>query len=111
MELTKGHGMDQINVVVLTGFLERHPVVTETAVRFTIRVDEIGKDGTTFKVFVPCEAYGRLAERAESWEVGAFLAVEGRLKWRSYTDRDGEKKAGLCVFAKEVRVLDAVTVA
>jgi single-stranded DNA-binding protein len=107
MELKEGTGMDQVNVVVLTGFLERSPVVTETAVRFTIRVDETGKDGTTFKVFVPCEAYGR----AESWEAGAFLAVEGRLKWRSYTDRDGEKKSGLCVFAREVRVLDAVTVA
>jgi single-stranded DNA-binding protein len=103
--------MDQVNVVVLTGFLERPAVASETGARFTLRVKEVGKDGTLFKIYVPCEAYGRLAERAESWETGAFLAVEGRLKWRSYTDRDGEKKGKLCVFAKEVRILDAVAVA
>ena len=106
---------DSLNVVCLTGHLERPSTVRDTdgqaIARFTVRCEESGKDGTMFKIYVPCECYGRLAERASSWEPGTLLAIEGRLKWRSYVDAQGQKHSGLAVFAREVRVLEPASVA
>lgn len=101
---------DDLNHCTLTGALERDPVVSfdpESGLqvcRFTLRVDEQGK-GATFKTFIVCEAYGRAAERAAELGAGVVVGIEGKLKWRSTTDRHGEKKSGLCVLVRQVHVL------
>lgn len=101
---------DDLNVVTLTGALDRDPVVafdqetSATSCRFTLRVDEPSK-GTIFKTFVVCEAYGRAAERAAELGAGDVVGIAGKLTWRSTTDRQGEKKSGLVVLVRQVHVL------
>ena len=105
-----------MNSVCVTGVLERDPRTKfasdgaqETS--FTLRVEESGKDGTVFRTFVPVEAYGRVAEKAADLSAGDMIGVEGKLKWQSYTARDGTKKTSLCVLARLVKRLAPVAVA
>jgi single-stranded DNA-binding protein len=103
-----------MNNCTLVGTLERAPRLLEAdgpvQALFTLRIDETGKDGRTFQLYVPIEAYGTLANQAGTWEAGSLVALTGKLKWRSSVDAKGEKKSGLCIFAKEARVLEPVDV-
>ena len=108
--------MDCLNYVTLTGFVDRMPSVKFEAERgaqttmLTLRVEETGKDGATFKGYVFIECYGRVAETAGDMNAGDLVGIEGRLKWRSYIDRDGQKKGTLAVLARQVTVfLSAAT--
>lgn len=102
--------MDCLNTVCLTGTLERDPVTKvddhgTQLVTFTVRLDESGKDNAVFKTYIPVECYGRTAERAADGGAGDVLGIEGKLKWKSYVDKHGEKRSTLCVLARQVSVL------
>jgi single-stranded DNA-binding protein len=93
------------------GVLERDPIVkwqedeSTPTVSFTVRVEEMGKDGGLFKVYVPVEAYSRLAEQAATLRAGELVGIEGKLKWRAYVDKDHQKKGTLAVWARQMSVL------
>ena len=99
-----------LNHVTLTGTLERDPITrlqdTGTPqVRFTLRVDEPGPAGQRFKLFVPVEVWGQAAEQAGELAAGEPVLVAGKLKWTSWTDKQGQKRTSLCVLARLVKRL------
>ena len=103
-----------MNTCALVGIVERAPTVIDSEgplqARFTLRVEEIGKDGKAYPLYIPCECYGQLATRSATWDAGAMLALSGRLKWRK-GDEKTQKPGGLAVFVKEVHVLEPASVA
>jgi single-stranded DNA-binding protein len=103
--------MNSLNVCVLTGVLERPPLAVtadgkpQQSARFTLTCTELGRDGASYRLYVPVETYGQVATQCLTLQAGTVLAVDGKLKWRSYTDRAGEKHSGLAVLAREIRLL------
>ena len=61
-------GIEEMNTCTLVGILERAPTVIDSEgplqARFTLRVEETGKDGKVYPLFVACECYGQLATRS-----------------------------------------------
>ena len=105
-----------LNHVTLTGTLERDPITrfqdTGTPqVSFTLRVDEAGPAGQLFTLFVPVEAYGQAGELAGELHAGEPVLVAGKLKWTSWTDKQGQKRTSLCVLARLVKRLAPAAVA
>jgi len=99
-----------LNHVTLTGTLERDPMTRfadhgTQQVSFTLRLTEAGPAGQEFKLYVPCEAYGQTGEQAGEFSAGDAVLVAGKLKWTSYTAKDGIKKSNLCVLARVVKRL------
>ena len=77
-----------LNHVTLTGALERDPL-TRCADHGTLRVDEPGPAG----------------DQAGALTAGAAGLVAGKLKWTSYTDKQGQQRTSLCVLARRVKRL------
>ena len=105
-----------LNHITLTGTLEREPITRfqDTAtpqVSFTLRVDEAGLAGQRFKLFVPCEAYSQVGEQSGELSAGDAVLVAGKLKWTSWTAKDGTKRTSLCVLARLVKRLVPAAVA
>ena len=99
-----------LNHCTLTGFLERDPITRfadhgTQQVSFTLRLTEAGPAGQAFKLYVPCECYSGVAEQAGDLSAGDAVLLAGKLKWTSYTAKDGSKKSSLCVLARLVRPL------
>jgi single-stranded DNA-binding protein len=99
-----------LNHVTLTGTLERDPITRfidhgAQQAHFTLRLTEAGPAGQEFKLFVPIEAYGQAAELAGDLNAGDAVLVAGKLKWTSYTAKDGTKKSTLAVMARIVKHL------
>ncbi len=69
------------------------------------RLVEAGPAGQAFTLFVPCEAYSQAAELAGELSAGDAVLVAGKLKWTSYTAKDGTKKSILAVLARIVKRL------
>ena len=107
--------MDSLNTVCISGVVERDPrtkfegdgLQTTT---LTLRLEEQGKDGMVFKVYVPVDCYGKVAERAAALSAGDLVGIEGKLKWKSY-DHQGQRKGTLCVLARQFAVLVPAAVA
>lgn len=67
--------------------------------------DESGEWGDAAGFF-DVTVFGRLAESAaEHLEKGRQVAVDGRLSWREWTDRDGGKRQAVEVVANDVQYL------
>jgi single-stranded DNA-binding protein len=101
-----------LNHVTLTGTLERDPMTRfadngAQQVSFTLRLTEAGPAGQAFTLFVPCEAYSSAAELAGDLNAGDAVLVAGKLKWTSYTAKDGTKKSTLVVMVRIVKRLAA----
>ena len=99
-----------LNHVTLTGTLERDPITRfanhgTQSVHFTLRLTEIGPAGQLFTLFVPCEAYGQAGEVAGELSAGETVLVDGKLKWTSWTDKQGQKRTSLAVLARLVKRL------
>jgi single-stranded DNA-binding protein len=63
---------------------------------WTIVVEEPGAQGALFKTFIPCVAYAKAAEAiVETLQAGQTVFLEGRLKFRSWMTKSGEKKSRL----------------
>lgn len=108
--------MDSLNVVALTGTLERDPAMRcdegSAAPRCsaTLRCDEVSASGSTFKLYVPLEAWGKTAEALGELHAGALVAIQGKLCWRKHTTKQGEEKGGLAVLLGKVSVVMAQAV-
>ena len=73
--------------------------------QITLQLTEAGPAGQPFTLFVPVEAYRQVAELAGDLSAGAAVLVTGKLKWTSYTAKDGSKKTNLAVLARLIKVL------
>lgn len=101
---------DDLNHVTLTGVLEKAPFVRTADsglpwLSFSVKVSESRSLGETFKLFVPVEAYGTVADQTQDLSAGDSMLVAGKLKWSTYTTKSGEKKSSLAVLARLVKVL------
>jgi single-strand DNA-binding protein len=73
---------------------------------FTLVVEESGKEGQAFKLFIPVEVYGAHAEwSAEHLDRGALILVDGKLKWKSALDKQGMKQGRLTVLGWQVSLV------
>jgi single-stranded DNA-binding protein len=99
-----------LNHVTLTGILERDPITRfadhgTQQVHFTLKLTEAGPAGQAFTLYVPIEAYSQVAELVGDLHAGDAALVAGKLKWTSYTAKDGTKKSTLAVLARLVKRL------
>ena len=97
-----------INQVVVSGAIERDPVVKSAEsgmmVGFTLAVVDINRQtGQEFKTYVAVETYGQTAAEAEHFRAGDSVIVSGKLKFTSWTGKDGTKKTTLAVLARQVK--------
>jgi single-stranded DNA-binding protein len=99
-----------LNHVTLTGTLERDPITRfadhgTQQVSFTVKCLEPGPAGQEFKLYIPIEAYSQVATAAGDLNAGDAVLVAGKLKWTSWTAKDGTKKSNLAVLARLIKVL------
>ena len=52
-----------------------------------------------------------MGEEAAVLSAEDYVAVEGKLKWKSYVDKTGTKRSTLCVLARRLTVLVAAQTA
>jgi len=105
-----------INRVILTGNLTRDPEMRATGgglsvCSLRIAVNGSRKDGQTgewvdepnyFNVTI----FGRQGETTGQYlQKGRGVAVDGRLRWREYVDKDGNKREAIEVVADTVQFL------
>ena len=107
--------MMDLNHVLVSGTLERDPITRfadhgTQQVSFTLKLIEAGPAGQAFRLFVPVECYGPAALLAGDLSAGAQVVAEGKLKWTSWTAKDGTKKTNLAVLARVVKLLQGVEV-
>ena len=81
-----------VNRVVLLGTISTYglevrytPSGTPCA-SFTLVVSEVGQDGKSHEVYVPCEVWGKKAEAAGECEAGQLVLFEGKLRKRPKGD-------------------------
>lgn len=100
-----------LNHITFTGTVERDPITRFTPdhgtqqVSFTLRLEEPGPAGQAFKLYVPVEAYSQVAAAVGDLNAGAAVMVADKLKWTSWTAKDGSKKSTLAVLARLIKVL------
>lgn len=89
-----------MNKAVLVGRLTRDPEVryskgenTIAVGRYTLAVERrFKREGEPTADFIPCIAFGRLAEFAEKYfRQGMRVSVSGRIQTGSYTNKEGAK--------------------
>jgi len=91
-----------LNKVILIGYAGADSEMKFTAAgipvaNFSLAVKEVYKNGDgekkTNTLWIRCVAWRRWAEIAGEFVTkGKFLFIEGRLQFRSYQDREGEKR-------------------
>ena len=98
-----------INKVILCGRLTEDGCrLTYTAdgtphTSFSLLLEEASKQGHTYKLYIPIDLFGDKAEQAaETLNVGDLVLVDGKLQWKSWLDRTGEKHGRLVVLAWKV---------
>lgn len=69
-----------------------------------LRCEEVSASGSTFKLYVPLEAWGKSAEALGALRAGTVVAIQGKLCWRK--GKEGEK-GGLAVLVGKVHILVA----
>jgi single-stranded DNA-binding protein len=102
-----------MNCVSLTGVLasDPKPMDTETpSCHARLCVTELGKDGQTYRVYVPFEAWGAAAITISPLAAGTPIAISGKLKWKSW-EKDGRKQGSIVVSTVAVEVLHEASVA
>lgn len=91
-----------MNKVIEMGRLTRNPEIRYTQgaepmaiARYTLAVDRRqsrNSDNQQTADFIPCVAFGKLAEFAEKYLAqGVKIVIEGHLQSGSYTNKDGNK--------------------
>ena len=101
--------MTGINSVVLLGTLTDRGVTlrpTHTGTMqasFSLDVLEETATDSTFHLWVTIECYGQALPAAECLEAGDLVAIEGKLKSTSWTDKQGQKQRRLVVLARSVK--------
>ena len=102
--------MDSLNILIVAGYLDRAP-----AVRFredgtclctgTLRLEEVGTQGSVFKTFLPFEAFGKVGEQLGEWHAGDLCTLQGKVFWRKYHTQSGEANSGLALLVQKGSVL------
>ncbi len=105
-----------LNKVILIGRLGKNPEIRYSSdgkgvANFSIATDETYKDKNnnlqTITEWVKIVAFGKLAEICgEYLTKGKLVYVEGKLRTRSWTDQNGEKKYTTEVLANNMIMLD-----
>jgi single-stranded DNA-binding protein len=105
-----------VNRAILSGTIGQYGVkhsYTEQAkpqLSFSLTVAETGRDGATFRTFVPCAVVGPQAEAlAETLEPGDVVLHEGKLTYRAGKTKESGKLVVTC-FAVERLTPAAVAV-
>ena len=108
-----------INKVVLTGNLTRDPEMIETDAGLLIASLRIAVNGSRKKddewveqtEFVTVKAFGGTAEAIDTYlEKGRAVAVDGRLSWSEWVEKDTEKRREkLEVIADNIQFLGPMT--
>ena len=105
-----------VNVVVLVGNLTRDPELRATGggtsvCRLGIAVNERSKDPTTGEWgerpnYFDIDVFGAQGENcAQYLTKGRQVAIEGRLRWRSWETQDGQKRSAVSVVANTVQFI------
>jgi single stranded DNA-binding protein len=104
--------MNGVNKVIVAGQVtEAGPKLTYSSegtpqCRLTLVVEEAGKDGHVYKLFLPVEVFSAHGEwAAQHVNAGDTILVDGKLKWKSWMDKKGEKQGRLAVMAWQVSLL------
>lgn len=104
--------MSSTNSVNIVGRLTRDAELRYTPdglaiTSFTVAVDRYRKKGEKDTDFVPVKTFGKQAEFVEKWTgKGLMVSVHGRLKFDSYTDKDGKKQRYAEVIADDVTPIE-----
>jgi single-strand DNA-binding protein len=106
-----------LNKVLLIGRLTTDPVIKalpsgKRVANFTLAIDNPGKDQSGAPLpadFIDCVAYTDNLVRLLDLYVrkGRLLFVEGRLRIRSYTDRNGVRRKAAEVVLSSIQFLDS----
>jgi single-strand DNA-binding protein len=105
-----------INVVVITGNLTRDPEMRSTPAgtsvcKLRVAVNSRRKDGQTGEWvdkpnYFDVTVWGAQGENCATYLTkGRPVAVEGRLDWREWEDKDGGKRQGVEIIANSVQFL------
>ncbi|HID08938.1 TPA: single-stranded DNA-binding protein [Candidatus Micrarchaeota archaeon] len=108
--------MSDLNRIVLTGRLTADPELRYTQsgramVRFDIAVNRrvFNPDSNSWEdetIYVPVIVWGKLAETCATYlQKGRLVGVDGRLRIRSFTTQEGEKRKVTEVVAQHVHFL------
>lgn len=99
-----------VNRVVLIGRLTRDPEIRTTTTgakvaEFSLAVDKRNKDeGANF---FRIKAWGNQAEYVSNYLTkGRLVAIDGRLDWRKWQDKEGQNRETIEVVAESVQGLD-----
>lgn len=98
-----------MNTVCLSGRISEYgPKISWTEggkpqTTFTLVVEEPGREGSTFKTFIPIKVVGAQAEScAETLDAGALIAVSGKLQYQKTGGKEAkEGKLTVVVYAVE----------
>ena len=104
-----------INKVILAGKVSGLKVKVEDdgrlATSFTCLYEEPYGEGHVAKLFVPVDVVTSRAEAiGDAIGDGDLVVIDGRLKWKSWIDKKGEKQGKFAVLAWNVSVLQPATV-
>lgn len=105
-----------INVVVITGNLTRDPELRSTpggtsVCKLRVAVNSRRKDGQSGEWvdksnYFDVTVWGAQGENCANYlSKGRPVAVEGRLDWREWEDKDGGKRQGVEIIANSVQFL------
>jgi single-strand DNA-binding protein len=105
-----------INVVVLVGRLTRDPELRSTTGGTSVcvlglAVNERAKDPTTGEWgeranFFDIDVFGAMGENCARYLTkGREVAIEGRLRWRSWETQEGQKRSAVNVVANSVQFI------
>ena len=106
---------NDMNTVNLVGRLTRDPeqrgggAVTSMRLAFTTR-EKQGDEWADKSNFVDVTAFGRTGDTVFQYcTKGRRVGVTGRLSWREWDDKDGNKRQSIEVIANDVYFLDSAS--
>lgn len=93
-----------INTVALTGNLTRDPELRQVGDNAVVSM-RVASQGFGDKTnYFDVAAWGKLAGLCDDFlSKGSAVAVSGRLEYREYTDKEGNKRAAVQVTANDVK--------
>lgn len=106
---------ENVNRVVITGNLTRDPEYKEPregvqVTNLRVAVNEREKQGDTWGEranYFDVTCFGALAKNVSQYlKKGSGLAIDGRLRWREWTNDAGDKRQGVSIIASAVQFLD-----
>jgi single-strand DNA-binding protein len=72
----------------------------------TVLVEEGGKDGSTYKLYLPVDVFSTHAEWvAAHVNAGDLVLIDGKLRWKSWLDTQGQKQGKLALMGWQVSLL------